>query len=82
MALTISRDRTLIERAAAEKSTYERNRCRRSRRTRANRCSIPKRLYTCGHLKTGLISTTGVPSIASMGPIRNRVPSIERTTTG
>ena len=31
---------------------------------------------------TGLMSTTGVPSIASMGPIRSRFPSISFTTTG
>lgn len=34
------------------------------------------------HLYAGLMSTTGVPSIASMGPTRSRSPSIVRTTTG
>ena len=34
------------------------------------------------HGSTGLMSITGVPSIASIGPIRNRDPSISRTTTG
>ena len=31
--------------------------------------------------RTGLTSTTGVPSMASIGPIRNRVPEISRTVT-
>jgi hypothetical protein len=31
---------------------------------------------------TGLMSTTGVPSIASIGPTRSRFPSIARMTTG
>jgi formylglycine-generating enzyme required for sulfatase activity len=31
---------------------------------------------------TGLMSTTGVPSMASIGPMRRRVPSIARTVTG
>ena len=31
---------------------------------------------------TGLMSTTGVPSMASIGPTRRRVPSISRTVTG
>jgi hypothetical protein len=29
-----------------------------------------------------LMSTTGVPSMASIGPIRRRVPSMLRTVTG
>src|SRR5262249_13355861 len=34
-----------------------------------------------GAHKTGLMSTTGVPSIASIGPTRSRFRSIARTTT-
>src|SRR5207247_8630872 len=30
---------------------------------------------------TGLMSTTGVPSMASMGPILRRLPAIDRTVT-
>jgi hypothetical protein len=34
------------------------------------------------HRRTGLMSTTGVLSIASMGPMRRRGPSMARTVTG
>jgi len=36
----------------------------------------------CISQSTGLMSTTGVPSMASMGPIRNRFFTILRTVTG
>src|SRR5262249_11712415 len=34
------------------------------------------------HFSTGLRTTAGVPSTASIGPTRKRFPSIARTTTG
>ena len=38
--------------------------------------------HPSARVEADLISTTGVPSKASIGPIFNRVPSIARTVTG
>src|SRR6266849_9028771 len=44
-------------------------------RRRSHRVRVP-------HFSTGLMSTTGVPSMASIAPMRRRLPSIDRTVTG
>ena len=43
--------------------------------------ALPSRYASAQSTRTGLTSTTGVPSMASIGPIPNRVPEISRTVT-
>jgi hypothetical protein len=42
---------------------------------------VPSRYASAPWASTGLTSMTGVPSMASIGPIRNRIPQISRTVT-
>ena len=48
----------------------------------APRVVVPKADYPSARVDADLISTTGVPSNASIGPIFIRVPLISRTMTG
>lgn len=82
MTLTISGDRASFEGAVARKFPGVSAIANDKPQDTCQPGSIAERPQTFGHLRIGLISTTGVPSIASIGPIRSRVPSIARTTTG